>query len=463
MKLKTTYTKKLADTLTPVSIYLKVRDHYPHSFLLESSDYHGEEDAMSIICLNPLASFQVANQEISIQKGNEQNAFTCEGKDVVNELNAFIQSFDIDESGLPSFFKGGVFGYSSFESVQYFDDIKMANDFDQNEVPEMQYHLFQYLIVVDHFKNEMYFITYFNDDFQDETDRLIALLDAPSTHKYRFDTEGEEVSNLTNEEFLEMVKAGQGNCKRGDVFQLVLSRRFQQSFKGDDFNLYRALRSVNPSPYLFYFDFGSFRIFGSSPEAQLKIANNEAVIHPIAGTFRRTGNDQADAQLAEQLKADEKENAEHVMLVDLARNDLSRHGENAKVDVYREVQFFSHVIHLVSKVSAKIKSGNDKLRIFADTFPAGTLSGAPKYRALELISEYEKDRRGIYGGSIGMIGFNGDINQAIIIRSFLSKNGKLFYQAGAGVVEKSNPESELQEVNNKLAALKSAIQMAKEI
>ena len=244
---------------------------------------------------------------------------------------------------------------------------------------------------------------------------------------------------------------------------MVLSRRFSQDFKGDEFNVYRALRSINPSPYLFYYDYSTYRIFGSSPEAQMVVHEGIAEIHPIAGTFRRTGDDIKDQELAIKLLEDPKENAEHIMLVDLARNDLSKNCHEVKVTNYKEVQFFSHVIHLVSKVTGAINAGVSGYQIFADTFPAGTLSGAPKYRALQLIDEYEPTTRSFYGGGLGMIKLNGDLNHAIIIRSFLSKNNKLYYQAGAGIVIDSNPESELQEVHNKLAALKKALEMSESL
>ena len=267
-------------------------------------------------------------------------------------------------------------------------------------------------------------------------------------------------SNLTDDDYKKMVNQAKAHCQRGDVFQLVLSRRFQQKFNGDEFNVYRALRSVNPSPYLFYFDYGDFKIFGSSPEAQLVVQNNKAEIHPIAGTFKRTGNDQKDADSALKLSKDPKENAEHVMLVDLARNDLSRNGSNVKVETYKEIQYFSHVIHLVSKVTAQLKANSSSLQVAADTFPAGTLSGAPKPKALELIEKYENLNRNTYGGAIGVIDFKGNYNHAIIIRSFLSKNHELFYQAGAGIVADSTPENELQEVFNKLGALNKALKFA---
>ena len=232
---------------------------------------------------------------------------------------------------------------------------------------------------------------------------------------------------------------------------------------GDEFNVYRALRSVNPSPYLFFFDYGDYKLMGSSPEAQLVIQNDKAFVHPIAGTFKRTGDDDADKMATEALLKDSKENAEHVMLVDLARNDLSRLCDEVKVEHYKQVQYFSHVIHLVSEVTGKVREGSNPFELVAKTFPAGTLSGAPKFKAIGLIDAYEPTPRSYYGGAIGFMGFDGSCNHAIMIRTFLSMNNTLTYQAGAGVVAASNPESELQEVNNKLRALKKAIDLAKQI
>lgn len=259
------------------------------------------------------------------------------------------------------------------------------------------------------------------------------------------------------------MKKAKEHCFRGDVFQLVLSRRFFQNFKGDEFNVYRTLRSINPSPYLFFFDYGDFKIFGSSPEAQLIVQDGKAEIHPIAGTFKKTGDDKKDLISAKELAKDPKENSEHVMLVDLARNDLSRNGTNVVVEKNREIQFYSHVIHLVSKVTCKMKTTTNTFRVVADTFPAGTLSGAPKHKALQLIDKYEKIKRNFYGGAIGYMDFNGNFNHAIIIRSFLSLNNQLHYQAGAGIVADSIPESELQEVYNKLGALDKALIQAEKI
>jgi len=455
----------LADTITPVSIYMKIRDVFPNSILLESSDYHVVEDSYSYICLDPLSSFMVDKGKISIKtvEGKTEEISISGNTSIPEELNRFMSSFDIEQDN--SVIKtNGFFGYSTYDSVQYFEDIKLkAEQPEDYRIPDMVYSLYHYIIAINHFQNTLFIIENQFNGSEGNLEYIESLLFNRNFTAYPFRSEGEENSNMSDEEYMKMVTHGKEHCFRGDVFQIVLSRQFSQSFKGDDFAVYRCLRSINPSPYLFYFDYGSFKIFGSSPEALIQIGNRTAYIHPIAGTFKRTGDDEKDKEIALQLTWDKKENAEHVMLVDLARNDLSRNASDVKVDTFREVQFYSHVIHMVSKVSGKLPENFNAVRVLADTFPAGTLSGAPKYKAMELIDRYESQSRGYYGGGIGYIGFNGDVNHAIMIRSFLSKNNRLFYQAGAGVVSESQEESELNEVQNKLMALKKAIIMANEL
>jgi anthranilate synthase component 1 len=462
----TTVTKQiLADTLTPVSIYLKMRDMYPGAFLLESSDYHGNENSYSFICLKPVASFLVYKGSADCIYPGER-AVTMKAATPLqfsDALNTFMKSFIVtgNSENLPV---NGLFGYSTYDAVQYFETIKLhKNSKDEYKIPEVCYQYFKYVIAINHFKNMMYIIENLLEDEESQIERIERLLYTLSLSHGRFTSLNGETSNITDDEYKQMVTKGKQSCYRGDVFQIVLSRQFSQQFSGDDFNVYRALRSINPSPYLFYFDFGSYRIFGSSPEAQIKIKGGKAYINPIAGTFRRTGDDEKDKELAAKLAADPKENAEHVMLVDLARNDLSRHGTDVKVENFREIQFYSHVLHMVSTVSSKLNTNSGTVDMYMATFPAGTLSGAPKYKAMELIDKYENQARGYYGGAIGYVGFDGTLNHAIMIRTFLSKNNRLFYQAGAGIVAASVEESELQEVNNKLGALKKAIEMAKEL
>ncbi len=462
-KLNTKYKKILADTTTPVSIYLKLRDRYPNSLLLESSDYHASDNSFSYICCNPIASFKLENGEITetFPDGSKIVSSATGNLSVPEAIQQFSANFDTDESDF-KFINNGLFGYIAYDAVTYFEKVDVTKKEKDLAIPDIYYAVYQNIIAINHFKNEAYIFDH-SYEGNDRIEEIEQLLKVKNFSSYNFNVEGEPTSNLNDEDYLQMVEDAKKHCHRGDVFQLVLSRRFSQKFKGDEFNVYRALRNVNPSPYLFYFDYGNFKIFGSSPEAQLVVKDGRAEIHPIAGTFKRTGNDEQDAELAKKLSADTKENSEHVMLVDLARNDLSRNGSDVKVETYREVQFFSHVIHLVSKVTGKIDENVPTPQIVADTFPAGTLSGAPKPMALQLIEKIENVNRSAYGGAIGFMDFNGNFNHAIVIRSFVSKNHELHYQAGAGIVSESKPENELQEVFNKLGALTRALEIAEEI
>ena len=454
----------IADIITPVSIYLKIRDLYPNSILLESSDYHGNNNSQSFICFEPLSEFKVNKGQVSmvfpggeIIPGKETSVL-----DVPAQLDGYVKSFDVVESD-PLVNVNGLFGYSSYDAVQHFESIKFENKVSEEyEIPEMRYNYYRYILAFNHFSNQLNLIENRPDGEESKMDEILNLLYNRTVPAFKFQPDSEESSNITDDEFVEMVKKGKEHCFKGDVFQIVLARQFKRKYSGDEFNVYRALRNINPSPYLFFFDYGSYKILGSSPEAQLVIEKGEATINPIAGTFKRTGDDIKDRELAEKLSNDPKENAEHVMLVDLARNDLSRNCDKVKVKTYKEVQYYSHVLHLVSDVRGQLLESSNTCRVMADTFPAGTLSGAPKFMAMELIDKYENQNRGYYGGCIGMLGLDGSFNQAIMIRSFLCKNNTLFYQAGAGVVSESVPESELAEVNNKLGALKKAVELAAE-
>lgn len=452
--------KILADTITPVSVYLKIRDRFPNSILLESSDYHANDNSFSYICCNPIASITLEN-ELLVQRfpdGSIEEIPVNKDTDIPVLLNQFGQRFQSSNSNF-KFINNGLFGYMAYDAVRYFEDITISKKDNSVAIPDIHYAVYSNIVAINHFKSEAYI---FAHCYQSENNiaEIEQILSAKNFASYNFSKTGGPVSNLKDHEFKEQVAMAKKHCHRGDVFQLVLSRRFSQEFKGDEFNVYRALRSINPSPYLFFFDYGDFKIFGSSPEAQLIVKDGKAEIHPIAGTFKRTGNDEQDAELAKKLKIDDKENSEHVMLVDLARNDLSRNAGSVQVENYREVQFFSHVIHLVSKVTGQLKENTPTMKVVADTFPAGTLSGAPKHMAMQLIEKYEKTNRGYYGGAIGFMDFQGNFNHAIMIRTFLSKNHKLYYQAGAGLVAASQPDNELQETYNKLGALTKALEIA---
>jgi anthranilate synthase component 1 len=465
MKKTVIYTRSqtiLADLQTPVSIYLKIRDVYPESVLLESSDFHGNENSVSFVGLCPIARFEAKEGTIRLVYPDGTVDVRSIQPSVVEQLDQFIHSFEVAGGDAVGF--NGFFGYTAYDAVKYFDEIDPEKkEFGASAIPSILYLFYRYIVVVNHFKNELTLVENLLEGEESRMNEVMAILNNRNYASYNFSARGDETSPITDDDYKSMVRRGIAHCQRGDVFQMVLSRCFSQPFTGDDFKVYRALRSINPSPYLFYFDFGAFRIFGSSPETHCRIAKGMAYIDPIAGTFRRTGDDEKDKLLVQQLLADPKENAEHVMLVDLARNDLSRNTANVHLDFFKEVQYYSHVIHLVSRVAGDVEEGKNTIRIYADTFPAGTLSGAPKIRAMELIRDIEPHNRGAYGGCIGYIGLNGDLNQAITIRSFISKNNVLYYQAGAGIVSQSNEESELQEVNHKLGALKSAIDAAEKI
>lgn len=458
--MKTITTLLPADLETPVGIYLKIRDIYPQSALLESSDYHTTQNSISLIGIDPIGYFKVINEEIEeVFPGGKSIKTTATPQNVINRLQNFTSSFsDLSVNGLTN----GLLGYTSYDAVRYFEPtVKISNpEKEFSHIPDIFYIFYRFIIQMNHFRNEMTVIENLPDGEESETNRLISILKNNNVPHYAFTPSEEINSSITDEDFMKIVEKCISHCKRGDVFQVVPSRRFSQGYKGDDFNVYRALRSVNPSPYLFYFDFGSFKVFGSSPETHLRIQNGYAYIDPIAGTFKRTGDDTRDRELAEALLEDEKENAEHVMLVDLARNDLSRSGGKVSIEFMRQIQFYSHVIHMVSRVKAKLPKGADIFSLFASTFPAGTLSGAPKVRAMQIIDALEPHGRKIYGGCIGYIGFDGSLNQAITIRTFVSTGNKLYSQAGAGIVAHSSPATELQETNNKLGALRKAVESA---
>ena len=450
----------LADLYTPVGVYMRLRDIYPQSALMESSDYHEKDNSRSFIGINPIASVAIGHGEATVTFPNGKTEHHEVNKNYRSDkaIHALIDCIQV-EGDYKEFC--GLYGYTSFNAVRYFEDIAVKDETqERNDAPDMLYILYKDVIVFDHFNNTLTIVTLGDET---ELDTIYKQMNKANVQAYDFHPVGETTSPLTDEEHKANIRKGIKHCLRGDVFQIVLSRRFIQKYEGDDFKLYRALRSINPSPYLFYFDFGGFRIFGSSPETHCRIEGRKAYIDPIAGTTKRTGDAEADRQGAEYLRNDPKENAEHVMLVDLARNDLSRNCHGVKVDFYKDLQYYSHVIHLVSRVSGELDEGADPIKAFIDTFPAGTLSGAPKVRAMQLISEYEPHNRGAYGGCIGYIGLNGSLNQAITIRTFVSRNGELWFQAGGGIVAKSNEEYELQEVNNKLGALRRAILMAEKM
>lgn len=468
-KIETRFKKLLFDVQTPVAIYLRVRDQFRDTVMLEGADYHSAEDAFSLIGIQAIGGIEVRDVDTIETKYPLQDSVLTKiqnSQQVPDLLWNYMQGYEVVPAENEFVARAqGLFGYASYNAVQFFDTISLQSfkSDPEREIPLMRYRLYQYVLVINHFKDEMYLCENIIPGVKSEIEKVEAFVLGRDIPSYQFGLEGPEVSNVSDEGYLEMVRKGIASCKRGDVFQIVPSRRYKQGFKGDDFNVYRSLRSINPSPYMFYFDYGNYKLFGSSPESQLLIQDGNAVVHPIAGTYKRTGNKEQDRILGEKLQNDPKETAEHTMLVDLARNDLSRNCTEVKVNYYREVHQFSHVLHLVSEVSGKTEDKANPFQLLANNFPAGTLSGAPKYKAMQLIDQIEGNSRSYYAGTLGFVGFNGSFKHAIMIRSILSKNNNLYYQAGAGIVAKSIPEMELQEVNNKLGALKQAIKSAESI
>ncbi len=468
IKIDTNCKKLLADVFTPVGIYLRLRDRFRDTILLESTDHHVAENSYSFICINAIGGIEIGsskNIEFKLPGLKPERIEITKPSDVPGLLSDFMQNFEMGETAVKeSSFARGLFGYTTYDAVQFFESFTPKRSPDNaNAISLMRYRLYQYVIAINHFKDEMTICENVIKGIESELTAVESLIYSKDVPVYPFETKGAETSNMTDDDYKKIVKSGIQSCHRGDVFQIVLSRRFQQGFIGDEFNVYRALRNINPSPYLFFFDYGDYKLMGSSPEAQLIIKNGKAVVHPIAGTFRRTGDDEVDHEAAALLLTDKKENAEHVMLVDLARNDLSRVCDKVEVKHFKEIQYYSHVIHMVSEVTGTLRPDSNVFELLAKTFPAGTLSGAPKVKAMQLISEFEPTQRSFYGGAIGFMGFDGSCNHAIMIRTFLSANNTLICQAGAGIVAASKPESELQEVNNKLNALKKAIGVAQTI
>jgi anthranilate synthase component 1 len=477
--LDTTIVKMAADLFTPVSIYLRLRDRFRDTILLESTNSSSAENSFSFIAINAVGGIEISSSnrvELKYPGLDAVQVDMNQDMSVPDLIWEYMQGYEIKHTSKELKLAQGLFGYTTYDAIPFFESIQfeqkeydkdVVNDNNKlpvkNAIPLMRYRLYQYVIAIDHFRDELYLLENHFAGLDGDKLSIKNIICSRDIPQFPFEVTGAEKSNLTDGEYIQMVKKGISHCFRGDVFQIVLSRRFQQSFKGDEFNVYRALRMINPSPYLFFFDYGEYKLMGSSPESQLIIANGRATVHPIAGTFKRSGDERLDKMEAERLLQDPKENAEHVMLVDLARNDLSRVCDHVHVSQFRQVKYFSHVIHLVSEVVANVKKGANPFVLMAKTFPAGTLSGAPKFKAMELIDKYEKTPRSFYGGAIGVIGFDGSCNQAIMIRSFLCRDNQLYYQAGAGIVASSVPESELQEVNNKLGALKKAILYASEL
>jgi len=443
-----------ADSYNPVLLYRQLRHKFRKVCLLESNDYNNRSDSKSFLGLDPIVEITYESGIFKLETEGQLSLIEpIIGISSSQQLQILLDSYQMIDGSKPRFF-----GRISFEFSHEENKIQASNPSD-SEIPEIHLFLFRYVIQIDHFKDEGFIIKQSFTDCELETEEIHQLLRSNNLSMFPFELLGDEQEEKTEFQFKNMVEKAQEHCRRGDVFQMVLSNSYKQAFFGDDFEVYRSLRRLNPSPYLFYFDFEDYRLFGSSPEAQLKIIDGKAEIHPIAGTVVKSGIIEDDQKNIAFLKQDEKENSEHVMLVDLARNDLSRFCTNVRIEKFKEIQHFSHVYHIVSHVTAKSIS-KQTIPILSASFPAGTLSGAPKNKALELIARYETSRRDFYGGAIGMLESKGDLNMAIVIRSLLSKNNVLHYRAGAGIVLDSIPEKEYQEVQHKLRAVRTAIKQA---
>jgi anthranilate synthase component 1 len=449
----------LADTVTPVGLYLRLRDRYPEAVLLEGADNAEGKNGSSFIGIQPQAEIVIDRHTVHYSTVTGENGSAPLGDvAVLDWLEGFRNMFDFGSTEAATGL--GLIGYMGYDAIQLFEPAAFQQQKPAGELPLLRFRLYRYLLVFNYLKHSLELVELVLPGQKPDLEALETLIQHKDIPQFKFKTTGAETANMTDEAYLEVVQKGIAHCRRGDVFQVVLSRGFAQAFTGDEFNVYRALRSINPSPYMFFADYGDYRLFGSSPEAQLIVQQGKAVIHPIAGTYQKTGDEAVDHAAEQALLLDPKENAEHIMLVDLARNDLSRHARGVQVESFREVHRYSHVIHLVSKVTGQIGENASPFALLADTFPAGTLSGAPKVRAMQIIQEQEPTAREWYGGAIGLMEFNGGVNMAIMIRSFLSRAQQLHYRAGAGIVVSSSPESERAEIRHKLRALRTAITLA---
>jgi anthranilate synthase component 1 len=463
-----------ADLLTPVLAYLRIRKKGDFSFLLESVEGIGRLARYSFIGHSPSSTIISNKKKVVISK--QTNSEEVKTK-LLDYLSSQVDSFNhpkIDD--LPDF-TGGIVGYLGFEVISEIENSIIFNNKKDDEFPEAMLGLFDSIIAFDHYKHRIILIT---NVFVNEESKLDDLylkakkkigdlkvliqqpVELPETFQLT-DKVNDQINKLRFHEKIEKIKS---NIYAGDVFQLVLSERFSSNYKGDLVNLYRALRIINPSPYMYVFEFNeNLTIIGTSPEDLLKVQNNKATILPIAGTRRRGKSKEEDLELERELLADTKEVAEHTMLVDLARNDLGRvcKHNTVKVTEMMNVHRFSHVMHIVSRVEGELKEDKNCIDALKASFPAGTVSGAPKIRAVQLIDEYEEIGRGPYAGSVGYIDFKGNLDMCIAIRTLFADSKKIYWQAGAGIVADSKAELELKEIKNKSAVLENALKYARDI
>lgn len=467
-----------ADLLTPVLAYLKIREKNSLNFLLESVEGIGRLARYSFISKNPTKIFfNIGNKITSIQDNKveiiDDNIFDYLSKEFSNTKDP-----KIDE--LPDF-TGGIVGYLGYENVSLIENVIQFDGEDKLNIPDSIFAVYDLLIAFDHYKHQIILIKNVDVnnsdnlenlfyDAKNELKKLRDELSSPFNAELSFKSFNTK-EEFDDERFFNLVEKCKKNIIDGDVFQIVLSKRFSSNYQGDLINVYRALRIINPSPYMYYMEFpeknffNNLTIIGTSPEDLLKVKNKKATILPIAGTRRRGKNNIEDQNIEEELINDPKEIAEHTMLVDLARNDLGRICKYGTVEVTEKmnVHRFSHVMHIVSRVEGILDDNKNCIDALKASFPAGTVTGAPKIKAIQLLNKYEKLKRNVYAGAVGYIDFKGNLDMCIAIRTLFTNNEKIFWQAGAGIVADSKPELELKEIKNKSAVLINALKFAEVI
>lgn len=472
VRIQTFHQEFLADMDTPVSTFYKLNGQ-ANSFLLESMEGDGRSGRYSIIGLKPMLLFKrfSTHTEIQLPDGSEKIALQGNPFDHLRQLLNQIQ-FDREAP----FECGLLCGYLSYDSIRYIERIP-ARATDDLELPEMLLVLPSEVVIFDNFTHTQKLIVHLEaeENSPDLTQRAEKRLNdmlqqlsrrTPQIKRLKRETRANGATvNISKPDYLQSVAKAKAYIRNGDIFQVVLSRRFQKPISCAAFDIYRMLHLINPSPYMFYLNFAEAKIIGSSPETLVKFDGKRVTVRPIAGTRRRGRNRQEDREIAKELLSDEKELAEHVMLVDLGRNDIGRIARygSVRLESYQQVENYSHVMHIVSEVSGELRPELDAIDAFKAGFPAGTVSGTPKIRAMEIIDELEKTRRGPYAGAIGYFDFQGRMDTCITIRTMLVKDKTAFWQAGGGIVADSVPENEFEETENKARALHKALALAEEI
>jgi anthranilate synthase component 1 len=465
VELKPTVREVAADLETPVSAFLKLKGHGAR-FLLESVEMGENLGRYSFIGLDYLRNIRVLPDSVEVEEGGKSESIPIGGRNPLEIVRELMLPLGIRHDGLPGLV-GGAVGYIGYDFVRFLEKLPSRLP-DPVGLPLCNFYLASTMVIFDHVKRKMLLVTIGKEEPKETLDHVTELLRAPLAPEWTRAHPAPKRATFANEfpeaEYKAAVLKAKEYIKIGDIFQVVLSQRQQGELHVDPFQVYRALRILNPSPYMFYLDFGGYQLVGSSPEIHAKLTGREAVIRPIAGTRRRGATPEEDQRLEKELLADEKERAEHLMLIDLARNDVGRCAEYGSVhctDLYT-IERYSHVMHIVSEVVGTLTGDQDQFSLLSNTFPAGTLTGAPKIRAMEIIEDLEKTRRGAYGGTVGYFSLTGDMDTCITIRTMIVKGRTAYLQAGAGIVADSDPQSEWTETCNKMEVLKRAIALAEE-